>query len=150
MENQYLTPKQLADATGVSVQYIYQLIKTDKLSPYVEKITVKGRQRTMLRTEAVEQFKERKAESTPTTEQQLIAILQEQLSAKDKQIEELQAIIKTEQGLRYSAETRIALLEGTVTDPEAEVSEDDASAAGTNADSNVSFWQRFKRAWRGN
>ena len=46
-----------------------------------------------------------------STEKQLIAILQEQLKAKDQQIAQLQDIVKAEQSFRYAAEQRIALLE---------------------------------------
>lgn len=132
MEKQYFTIKEFAKQAGISPQYVYKQLKTGKLSQYAE--TIDGKK--MLKAEALAEYRQNKnKQKEPTTEQQLISILQDQLSAKDRQIEELQAIVKAEQSLRYSAEHRLSLLEGTVTDGTVKPAEEPTEAAAEASES---------------
>ena len=122
MDKEYLTIKELADLAGVSTQSVYKLLKS-KLADY--ETTVNGKR--MIRSAALKEVygKVDPEETTKdtqdvTTEKQLIAILQEQLKAKDQQIAQLQDIVKAEQSFRYAAEQRIALLEARSEDPKEE------------------------------
>ena len=110
MKEQYLTVTQFAKQAGVTPQYVYKQLNSGKLKPYAETINNKK----MIRADALDLY--RKPKKNENTEQQLIAILREQLVAKDKQIQELQDIVRAEQTLRYSAESRLQLLEGSVDD----------------------------------
>ena len=122
MDKEYLSIKELADLAGVSTQSVYKLLK-GKLAKY--EITVNGKRK--IRSAALREVygkpdPDEKTEEAQdvSTEKQLIAILQEQLRAKDKQIEELQSIVKAEQSFRYAAEQRIALLEARSEEPNEE------------------------------
>jgi len=106
MQKEYLTVSQFAKKVGVSPQYVYKQLNEGKLSEFVE--IVDGKKR--IRSDALEVF-QKKPKKEQTTEQQLITILREQLQAKDKQIEELQAIVKAEQSLRYGVESRLKAIE---------------------------------------
>ena len=122
MDKEYLTIKELADLAGVSTQSVYKSLK-GRLADYVT--TVNGKR--MIRAAALKEVygktdPEEKAEEPKeeSTEKQLIAILQEQLKAKDQQIAQLQDIVKAEQSFRYAAEQRIALLEARSEEPKEE------------------------------
>lgn len=149
MQKEYLTVSQFAKKVGVSPQYVYKQLNEGKLSEYVEMVDGKKR----IRSEALDTF-QKKAKKEQTTEQQLIAILREQLQSKDRQIEELQAIVKAEQSLRYSAESRLLAIEShTETETEDSVhtptnDDIDTTKSRTDTSQNKSFWRRFLDAFR--
>ena len=149
MQKEYLTVSQFAKKVGVTPQYVYKQLNDGKLSEYVEMVDGKKR----IRSDALEVF-QKKPKKEQTTEQQLIAILREQLQAKDKQIEELQAIVKAEQSLRYGAESRLKAIESrTETEtvnpaPTPTNADTDATASHTDTLQNRSLWRRFLDAFR--
>lgn len=118
MSKPFLTVKEYAEQTGFTSQYVYKLIKNGKLSEFVEIRNGKK----VIRSEALEQIQKEKEKEKPepdVTGQQIFAVLQEQLRAKDEQIVALQTalqrsqdLLRTEQNIRYATERRILLLEG--------------------------------------
>ena len=150
MKTEYLTVSQFAKKVGVSPQYVYRQLDT-KLSDFVE--TVDGKK--MIRSDALGTF-QKKTKQGQTTDQQLLNILREQLQAKDKQIEELQAIIKAEQSLRYASESRLKAIEDRLQE-QTEESTNESTESGTGANTSrtatpatqersqgtPSLWKRF-------
>lgn len=115
---------ELAAKVGVSPQWIYKQLKDGgDLSRYAS--TVDGKIR--LSEEAIQLFRDKGEEQTPEpapAEHSLhdddliaallrdqIAVLKEQLAAKDRQIEQLQEVIRGEIQLRMAAERRLLPLE---------------------------------------
>lgn len=106
---------EFAAKVGVSPQWIYRQLKDGgDLSRYAS--TVDGKIR--LSEEAIQLFRDKGEEKNPepapaehSLHDDLIAVLKEQLAAKDRQIEQLQDTIRAELQLRMAAERRISLLE---------------------------------------
>lgn len=113
---------EFAAKVGVSPQWIYRQLKDGgDLSRYAS--TVDGKIR--LSEEAIQLFRDKGEEKNPepapaehSLHDDLIAalrdqieVLKEQLAAKDRQIEQLQEVIRGEIQLRMAAERRISLLE---------------------------------------
>ena len=123
-KSDYISVPEIAKLTGKSVQGIYRRLKQPLFDGKVK--TIDGV--LMVHRSAVEQAYGLKEEpdseninkadqeepdkpSEPNRTDLLIALLQEQLKAKDKQIADLTEALKAEQILRASADQRIALLE---------------------------------------
>ena len=116
MNSEYMTVKQFAKQAGVTTQYVYKQIRDGKLDKYVE--IVDGKR--LLNPEALNKFsKHEHVNETSTSEQTIVLFLQDQLKEKDKQIADLQEmlkqsqeLLKVEQNIRYITERRILAIEG--------------------------------------
>lgn len=132
---EYLSQKQIADKLGVSKQKVYRCIKQNHISEAHSEV-VKGNTVLMYDMEAVEQIESiLKVGATTSSEVhnevhnealneavneavlKQLDILNEQLKAKDKQIEKLQKLLDQEQQLNALNNERILLLEGKQEEP---------------------------------
>ncbi len=114
-KEQYITVSEFAKRSNVSRQYVYKQIDK-KLSEYVKVVDNKK----MVNIKALKLFKDGTV-SQPVEQlnnnlltdslQTQIQQLQEQIKIKDKQIEELNTIIKQEQALHLATQQKLMLLE---------------------------------------
>lgn len=117
MNSENLTIKQFAKKAGVSTQYVYKQIREGKLTEYTE--IVDGKK--YLKPEALEKIgKQKQDNQIQTNEQTIVSFLQEQLKEKDRQIAELQEMLKQSQELlrieKVTTERRILMLEEQITE----------------------------------
>lgn len=106
----YKTTKQIADELGVSKQQVYRYIKKNRImeahqengtmyyDETAEKLIAQGFSKKIESNEAEQKHTNEAAIET------VISMLQKELEAKDRQIEELQAALKREQELHTSAQ----------------------------------------------
>lgn len=106
----YKTTKQIADELGVSKQQVYRYIKKNCIKEAhrengvmyydeaAEAIILQGFSKKDESTDAVQKH------TSDTALETVILMLQKELEAKDRQIEELQAALKREQELHTSAQ----------------------------------------------
>ncbi len=155
MEQTFLSIKDFAARAKVSPQAIYKRLNNplDELRNWLK---TDGK-RKMLDTEALFLFQSTQ-ESTvdnqpvdndsPTVEQQLIAMLQAELAAKNDQIATLQQLLSQEQQLRLVADQRLAMLEAPKEpdpEPAAEAAQDvQAPAEPTQEQPRRPWWQFWK------
>lgn len=118
MEQTFLSIKDFAARAKVSPQAIYKRLNNplDELTTWLK---TDGK-RKMLDAEALFLFQSTQETTvdnqpvdndSPTVEQQLIAMLQAELAAKNDQIATLQQLLSQEQQLRLVADQRLAMLE---------------------------------------
>ena len=118
MEQTFLSIKDFAARAKVSPQAIYKRLNNplDELTTWLK---TDGK-RNMLDAEALFLFQSTQETTvdnqpvdndSPTVEQQLIAMLQAELAAKNDQIATLQQLLSQEQQLRLVADQRLAMLE---------------------------------------
>ena len=118
MEQTFLSIKDFAARAKVSPQAIYKRLNNplDELTTWLK---TDGK-RKMLDAEALFLFQSTQETTvdnqpvdndSPTVEQQLIAMLQAELAAKNDQIATLQQLLSQEQQLRLFADQRLAMLE---------------------------------------
>lgn len=150
---EYLSQKQIADKLGVPKQKVYRCIKLNHIKE-AHTETVKGNTVLMYDKQATEQIESilqggastsseahQKAVHDTVNEAVLkqLDILNEQLKAKDKQIENLQKLLDQEQHLNAMNHEKILLLESKLEEPnETDPKESDETQKG--------FWSRlFKK-----
>lgn len=104
------TTKQIADELGVSKQQVYRYIKRHNIKEAhqengtmyydetAEKLIIQGF------SEKIESNEAEQKHTNDTAIEAVILMLQKELEAKDRQIEELQAALKREQELHTSAQ----------------------------------------------
>lgn len=132
---EYLSQKQIADKLGVSKQKVYRCIKQNHINEAHSEV-VKGNTVLMYDRKATEQIEsilkggattsgevhnevhnEALNETVNEAVLKQLDILNEQLKAKDKQIENLQKLLDQEQQLNAMNNERILLLEGKLEEP---------------------------------
>lgn len=135
MEQTFLSIKDFAARAKVSPQAIYKRLNNplDELTTWLK---TDGK-RKMLDAEALFLFQSTQEPTvdnqpvdndSPTVEQQLIAMLQAELAAKNDQIATLQQLLSQEQQLRLVADQRLAMLEAPKEpdpEPAAEAAQDE-------------------------
>jgi hypothetical protein len=107
MKEEYISIAEFAERAGVSRQYIYKRLDGD-LSPFVKDVNGKKR----LKVAALRIFDVKQndnadnnidnhvdSEDTPEVSRELVAMLQEELRAKDRQIDNLTRLLDQEQKL---------------------------------------------------
>ena len=150
---EYLSQKQIADRFGVPKQKIYRCIKLNHIKEAHSEV-VKGNTVLMYDMQAIEQIESiLKGGATTSSEAhsevhhealnealneavlKQLDILNEQLKAKDKQIENLTKLLDQEQQLNAMNHEKILLLESKLEEPTEPVEPDDEPPKG--------FWTRF-------
>ena len=140
---EYLSQKQIADKLGVPKQKIYRCIKLNHIKEAHSEV-VKGNTVLMYDMQAIEQIESiLKGGATTSSEAhsevhheavnealneavlKQLDILNEQLKAKDKQIENLQKLLDQEQHLNAMNHEKILLLESKLEEPPTEPVEPD-------------------------
>ena len=150
MASEYLSTKQIADKLNLPKQKVYRCIKLNHIKE-AHTETVKGNTVLMYDKQAIEQIESilqggastsseahQKAVHDTVNEAVLkqLDILNEQLKAKDKQIENLQKLLDQEQHLNAMNHEKILLLESKLEEPnEVDPKESDEIPKG--------FWTRF-------
>ena len=155
MEQTFLSIKDFAARAKVSPQAIYKRLNNplDELTTWLK---TDGK-RKMLDAEALFLFQSTQETTvdnqpvdndSPTVEQQLIAMLQAELAAKNDQIATLQQLLSQEQQLRLVADQRLAMLEAPKEpdpEPAAEVAQDvQAPAEPAQEQPRRPWWQFWK------
>lgn len=154
---EYLSQKQIADKLGVPKQKVYRCIKLNHIKE-AHTETVKGNTVLMYDKQAIEQIESILQGGATTSNEahsevhheavnealneavlKQLEILNEQLKAKDKQIENLQKLLDQEQHLNAMNHEKILLLESKLEEPnEVEPKESDEQQKG--------FWAKiFKK-----
>lgn len=153
MASEYLSTKQIADKLNLPKQKVYRCIKLNHIKE-AHTETVKGNTVLMYDKQAIEQIESilqggastsseahQKAVHDTVNEAVLkqLDILNEQLKAKDKQIENLQKLLDQEQHLNAMNHEKILLLESKLEEPnEVDTKESDEIPKG--------FWAKiFKK-----
>ena len=153
MASEYLSTKQIADKLNLPKQKVYRCIKLNHIKE-AHTETVKGNTVLMYDKQAIEQIESilqggastsseahQKAVHDTVNEAVLkqLDILNEQLKAKDKQIENLQKLLDQEQHLNAMNHEKILLLETKLEEPnETDPKESDEQQKG--------FWAKiFKK-----
>ena len=153
MASEYLSTKQIADKLNLPKQKVYRCIKLNHIKE-AHTETVKGNTVLMYDKQAIEQIESilqggastaseahQKAVHDTVNEAVLkqLDILNEQLKAKDKQIENLQKLLDQEQHLNAMNHEKILLLESKLEEPnEVDPKESDEQQKG--------FWAKiFKK-----
>lgn len=140
---EYLSQKQIADKLGVPKQKIYRCIKLNHIKEAHSEV-VKGNTVLMYDMQAIEQIESiLKGGATTSSEAhsevhheavnealneavlKQLDILNEQLKAKDKQIENLQKLLDQEQQLNAMNHEKILLLESKLEEPTEPVEPDE-------------------------
>ena len=150
MASEYLSTKQIADKLNLPKQKVYRCIKLNHIKE-AHTETVKGNTVLMYDKQAIEQIESilqggattsneahQKAVNDTVNEAVLkqLEILNEQLKAKDKQIENLQKLLDQEQQLNAMNQQKILALETKLEEPnETDPKESDEPPKG--------FWTRF-------
>ena len=131
MASEYLSTKQIADKLNLPKQKVYRCIKLNHIKE-AHTETVKGNTVLMYDKQAIEQIEsilqggastsreaQQKAVHDTVNEAVLkqLDILNEQLKAKDKQIENLQKLLDQEQHLNAMNHEKILLLESKLEEP---------------------------------
>ena len=131
MASEYLSTKQIADKLNLPKQKVYRCIKLNHIKE-AHTETVKGNTVIMYDKQAIEQIESilqggastsneahQKAVHDTVNEAVLkqLDILNEQLKAKDKQIENLQKLLDQEQHLNAMNHEKILLLESKLEEP---------------------------------
>ena len=131
MASEYLSTKQIADKLNLPKQKVYRCIKLNHIKE-AHTETVKGNTVLMYDKQAIEQIESilqggastsseahQKAVHDTVNEAVLkqLDILNEQLKAKDKQIENLQKLLDQEQHLNAMNHEKILLLESKLEEP---------------------------------
>ena len=131
MASEYLSTKQIADKLNLPKQKVYRCIKLNHIKE-AHTETVKGNTVLMYDKQAIEQIESilqggastsseahQKAVHDTVNEAVLkqLDILNEQLKAKDKQIENLQKLLDQEQHLNAMNHEKILLLESKLDEP---------------------------------
>ena len=131
MASEYLSTKQIADKLNLPKQKVYRCIKLNHIKE-AHTETVKGNTVLMYDKQAIEQIESilqggastsseahQKAVHDTVNEAVLkqLDILNEQLKAKDKQIENLQKLLDQEQHLKKKKKKKILLLESKLEEP---------------------------------
>ena len=152
----FLSQKQIADKLGVPKQKIYRCIKLNHIKEAHSEV-VKGNADLMYDKQAIEQIESiLKGGATTSSEAhsevhheavnealneavlKQLDILNEQLKAKDKQIENLQKLLDQEQHLNAMNHEKILLLESKLEEPTEPVEPDEEPPKG--------FWSKiFKK-----
>lgn len=154
---EYLSQKQIADRFGVPKQKVYRCIKLNHIKE-AHTETVKGNTVLMYDKQAIEQIESILQGGATTSNEahsevhheavnealneavlKQLEILNEQLKAKDKQIENLQKLLDQEQHLNAMNHEKILLLESKLEEPnETDLKESDEQQKG--------FWAKiFKK-----
>lgn len=154
---EYLSQKQIADKLGVPKQKVYRCIKLNHIKE-AHTETVKGNTVLMYDKQAIEQIESILQGGATTSNEahsevhheavnealneavlKQLEILNEQLKAKDKQIENLQKLLDQEQHLNAMNHEKILLLESKLEEPnEVDPKESDEQQKG--------FWAKiFKK-----
>ena len=154
---EYLSQKQIADKLGVPKQKVYRCIKLNHIKE-AHTETVKGNTVLMYDKQAIEQIESILQGGASTSSEahsevhheavnealneavlKQLEILNEQLKAKDKQIENLQKLLDQEQHLNAMNHEKILLLESKLEEPnEVDPKESDEQQKG--------FWAKiFKK-----
>lgn len=153
MASEYLSTKQIADKLNLPKQKVYRCIKLNHIKE-AHTETVKGNTVLMYDKQAIEQIESilqggastsseahQKAVHDTVNEAVLkqLDILNEQLKAKDKQIENLQKLLDQEQQLNAMNQQKILALESKLEEPnETDLKESDEQQKG--------FWAKiFKK-----
>ena len=151
---EYLSQKQIADKLGVPKQKVYRCIKLNHIKEAHSEV-VKGNTVLMYDKQAIEQIESILQGGASTSSEahsevhheavnealneavlKQLEILNEQLKAKDKQIENLQKLLDQEQHLNAMNHEKILLLESKLEEPnEVDPKEPDEPPKG--------FWSRF-------
>jgi predicted RNase H-like nuclease (RuvC/YqgF family) len=143
MTTEYLSIKDFAAKVGVSQQAIYKQLN-NKLKPYLKVVENKK----YLHISALDEYT--KTENNSTVEQQLLNVLQadlkvlhEQISEKDKQIENLQRLLDQEQHLNAMNHEKILLLESKLEEPPNETEQ--PVEPDSEPEQQKGFWNRLFR-----
>ena len=157
MASEYLSTKQIADKLNLSKQKVYRCIKLNHIKE-AHTETVKGNTVLMYDKQAIEQIESILQGGASTSSEahsevhheavnealneavlKQLDILNEQLKAKDKQIENLQKLLDQEQQLNAMNHEKILLLESKLEEPnEVDPKESDEQQKG--------FWAKiFKK-----
>ena len=153
MASEYLSTKQIADKLNLPKQKVYRCIKLNHIKE-AHTETVKGNTVLMYDKQAIEQIESILQGGASTSSEvhheavnealneavlKQLEILNEQLKAKDKQIENLQKLLDQEQHLNAMNHEKILLLESKLEEPnEVEPKESDEIPKG--------FWAKiFKK-----
>ena len=157
MASEYLSTKQIADKLNLPKQKVYRCIKLNHIKE-AHTETVKGNTVLMYDKQAIEQIESILQGGATTSNEahsevhheavnealneavlKQLEILNEQLKAKDKQIENLQKLLDQEQHLNAMNHEKILLLESKLEEPnEVEPKESDEQQKG--------FWAKiFKK-----
>ena len=157
MASEYLSTKQIADKLNLPKQKVYRCIKLNHIKE-AHTETVKGNTVLMYDKQAIEQIKSILQGGATTSNEahsevhheavnealneavlKQLEILNEQLKAKDKQIENLQKLLDQEQHLNAMNHEKILLLESKLEEPnEVDPKESDEQQKG--------FWAKiFKK-----
>ena len=154
MASEYLSTKQIADKLNLPKQKVYRCIKLNHIKE-AHTETVKGNTVLMYDKQAIEQIESILQGGASTSSEahsevhheavnealneavlKQLEILNEQLKAKDKQIENLQKLLDQEQHLNAMNHEKILLLESKLEEPnEVDPKESDEIPKG--------FWTRF-------
>jgi chemotaxis protein CheY-P-specific phosphatase CheC len=156
---EYLSQKQIADRFGVPKQKVYRCIKLNHIKEAHSEV-VKGNTVLMYDKQAIEQIESiLKGGATTSSEAhsevhheavnealneavlKQLDILNEQLKAKDKQIESLQKLLDQEQHLNAMNHEKILLLESKLEEPKEPVEPDEPPTE----EPPKGFWSRFFR-----
>ena len=131
MASEYLSTKQIADKLNLPKQKVYRCIKLNHIKE-AHTETVKGNTVLMYDKQAIEQIESILQGGTSTSSEahqkavhdtvneavlKQLDILNEQLKAKDKQIENLQKLLDQEQHLNAMNHEKILLLESKLEEP---------------------------------
>ena len=153
MASEYLSTKQIADKLNLPKQKVYRCIKLNHIKE-AHTETVKGNTVLMYDKQAIEQIESILQGGASTSSEvhheavnealneavlKQLDILNEQLKAKDKQIENLQKLLDQEQHLNAMNHEKILLLESKLEEPnEVDPKESDEPPKG--------FWSKlFKK-----
>ena len=154
MASEYLSTKQIADKLNLPKQKVYRCIKLNHIKEAHSEV-VKGNTVLMYDKQAIEQIESILQGGASTSSEahsevhheavnealneavlKQLEILNEQLKAKDKQIENLQKLLDQEQHLNAMNHEKILLLESKLEEPnEVDPKEPDEPPKG--------FWSRF-------
>ena len=156
MDKQFLSTKEIADRFGVTKQKVYRCIKLNHIKEAHSEV-VKGNTVLMYDKQAIEQIESILQGGATTSNEahsevhheavnealneavlKQLDILNEQLKAKDKQIENLQKLLDQEQHLNAMNHEKILLLESKLEEPTEPVEPDEEPPKG--------FWSKiFKK-----
>ena len=153
MASEYLSTKQIADKLNLPKQKVYRCIKLNHIKE-AHTETVKGNTVLMYDKQAIEQIESILQGGATTSNEahsevhheavnealneavlKQLEILNEQLKAKDKQIENLQKLLDQEQQLNAMNQQKILALETKLEEPTESVEPDEEPPKG--------FWTRF-------
>lgn len=155
MEHEYLSVREFAARAGVSVQAIYKRLsnENDELNNWFNesdgKKTISAEALNLFQAEKAESKSEGNSTSCQSVDNQLttkiIDMLQAELEAKNRQIDQLQQLLSQEQQLHAIAEQRILMLESGKTE-EPEDQPDPAAEPVAEADPQPTkkWWQFWK------